>query len=87
MKDFLNQVEDNIFFNDKLLHHNTLSLLDNSKIFFNESFDFMNSLDSDIENSYRDIDTPNFIPNFKIKNEIPEKTNSTEKKNHSNFYY
>ena len=71
MKDFLNQVEDNNFFNDKLLHHNTLSLLDNSKIFFNESFDFMNSLDSDIENSYLDIDRPNFIPNFKIKNEIP----------------
>ena len=80
------QIEDNFISNDKLFCSNSYSLLDNPKDSINESFDLINSLNNDLENNNYNIDIQNFLLNFKIKIEIPEKTNQIEKKKHCYFY-
>ena len=81
----LDQVKNNFFSNDTQLCHNSCSLLDNPKVFINESLDFMNSLDNDLENSYHNIEIQNIIPIFKTKYEILEKINPLEKKSTAIF--
>ena len=77
---FFGQIEDNYFSNDKLFYYNNCSLLDNPKEYNNESLDLINSSNNDLENNNHNIDIQNFLPNYKVKFEIPEKTNQIEKK-------
>ena len=83
------QIEDNFISNDKLFCCNSYSLLDNPKDSinesFNESFNLINSLNNDLENNNYNIDIQQFLPNFKIRIEIPEKTNQIEKKSTAIF--
>ena len=83
------QIEDNFISNDKLFCCNSYSFLDNPKDSinesFNESFNLINSLNNDLENNNYNIDIQQFLPNFKIRIEIPEKTNQIEKKSTAIF--
>ena len=79
------QIEDNYFSNDKLFFCNDCPLLNTHKDYINESFDFINSSNNDLENNNHNMDIQNFLPDFKIKIEIPEKTNQIEKKSTAIF--